>query len=317
MTITSEASKRVTQCIDICASGGNPPCDPVLHDAKAKPPRYNKSELRLGRTTSHVNVVADSADDAFWREKRSTAPRKNTPGIPNKIVKQRSIFVFLAFGLVLLKTQLDGAQSRTFTDAEGRTLIAEVIEADAKTIRIRRDDGVVFDLPRERLSESDQTFIDEWIRDRAFAYGGIEVTMRRVRLKSERAQTKSSVRTTEQWCYKFSVQNHSRMQLDNLAVEYRVFWTNDRASVKEKELPRLRIDGDATISSLAPRESTELSTKTITLRTTELKSGRRYAGTSKRRVSDSLAGIWIRVLQDDVVLHEFARPSKLIKEEEW
>jgi len=206
---------------------------------------------------------------------------------------------------------------RTFTDREGKTIAAELIEADADSVRIRRDDGVIFDLPRERLSDPDQKFIDQWLRERAFAYGGIEVNAWRVRLKSDRDQTKSSVRTTEEWCYKFSVQNHSRMTLDQLTVEYRIFWIDDRANIKSENLPRLRVEGSETIPALAPRAIAELTTKTIPLRSTELRPGRRYAGTGKHRVEDSLAGIWIRVMDDGVVLHEFARPSRLTKEERW
>lgn len=230
---------------------------------------------------------------------------------------QTRVSVSLVLGLILLAPWLVWAQVRTFTDTEGKTIEAELIEADAGSVRVRRDDGVVFDVARERLSESDQEFIDQWIRQRAFAYGGIEVNAWRVRLKSDRDQTKSSVRTTEEWCYKFSVQNHSRMTLDRLAVEYRIFWIDDRSNVKSENLPRLRVEGTDRIPALAPHESAELTTKTITLRGTKLRPGRRYAGTGKHRVEDSIAGIWIRVMQDDVVLHEFARPSRLIKEERW
>lgn len=239
------------------------------------------------------------------------------PGCPVKVMSRANVSVSLALGLILLALQPARAQMRTFTDTEGRTVVAELIEADRESIRFRRDDGIVFDLARDRLSESDQQFIDDWIQQRAFTYGGIEVKAWRVRLNSDRDLTKSSVRTTEEWCYKFSVQNHSRMQLDDLTVEYRIFWTDDRANTKTKKLPQLRVEGRTAMGSLDQRESAEFATKTITLRSTELQPGRRYAGTGKRRVADALAGIWIRVMQGDTLLEEYASPTKLTKEEKW
>jgi len=47
----------------------------------------------------------------------------------------------------------------TFTDQQGRELVAEVIETKTDALRIRRQaDGQVFDLPIRLLSESDQAF---------------------------------------------------------------------------------------------------------------------------------------------------------------
>ncbi|WOO39321.1 C39 family peptidase [Rubellicoccus peritrichatus] len=61
------------------------------------------------------------------------------------------------FLLLLLPFILNG---RTFTDKSGREIEAEIVNYDGgDTVSIRRADGIVFDLPLERLSEKDQEFI--------------------------------------------------------------------------------------------------------------------------------------------------------------
>ena len=53
---------------------------------------------------------------------------------------------------------------RTWTDFQGRTIEARLLQADLskKTIEIKRADGVIFTLPIARLSQGDQQFIHNW-----------------------------------------------------------------------------------------------------------------------------------------------------------
>jgi len=52
------------------------------------------------------------------------------------------------------------AAFRTFTDPQGREISAEVMSYDGQTAKIRRADGQVFTLSRDRFSEADQAFLD-------------------------------------------------------------------------------------------------------------------------------------------------------------
>ena len=53
---------------------------------------------------------------------------------------------------------------RTWTDAQGRSIEARLLQADTSkaTIEIERADGVRFTLPIARLSQADQQFIQNW-----------------------------------------------------------------------------------------------------------------------------------------------------------
>ncbi len=56
------------------------------------------------------------------------------------------------------------SDARTWTDVQGRTIEARLINADATagTIEIERADGAHFTLPVSRLSAQDQVFVREW-----------------------------------------------------------------------------------------------------------------------------------------------------------
>ncbi len=54
---------------------------------------------------------------------------------------------------------------RTWTDVQGRTLTARLLQVDATkaTIEIERADGAHFTLPLARLSYADQQFVQNWV----------------------------------------------------------------------------------------------------------------------------------------------------------
>lgn len=54
------------------------------------------------------------------------------------------------------------AEQRTWTDTQGRTLRAEMLEKRGENIVVKRDDGLVFTLPIERLINSDREYAAQW-----------------------------------------------------------------------------------------------------------------------------------------------------------
>jgi hypothetical protein len=69
----------------------------------------------------------------------------------------------LRFATVLvLFTTLAGllrAEPRTWTNRDGRTLVAELVSIDEKAVTVRSADGRTFTIPRSTLSDADQTFL--------------------------------------------------------------------------------------------------------------------------------------------------------------
>lgn len=74
----------------------------------------------------------------------------------------RIVTLFLLMAALLCK----GGEMRTFTDAEGRKITAELTEARADSVSIRRKDGRKFDLEMAKLSADDQKYARDWIAKR-------------------------------------------------------------------------------------------------------------------------------------------------------
>jgi hypothetical protein len=209
------------------------------------------------------------------------------------------------------------AQMRTFTDTQGRTITAELVDSTVSTVRIRRDDGRTFEIEKSVLGPADLEFVAAWEQKRAFAYGGLEIAARRVRLESDRRQTKSSVKKEETWCWKVDLRNGSRATLEGLAVEWRVFYKDDTARADTAKLPLKRQQGRTPVGTLEPGATVEIQTSPLVLQSTELRPGRVYADTNKRKVEDSLEGVWIRLVRGREVLAEHAMPSDLPRRADW
>lgn len=67
----------------------------------------------------------------------------------------------LALGLMMPAGAVE-AEPRVWTDTQGRTIRAELLEKRADTIVVKRDDGQIFNLPLERLVNSDREFVAKW-----------------------------------------------------------------------------------------------------------------------------------------------------------
>lgn len=75
------------------------------------------------------------------------------------------------FALLLSITLPVLAQDRTWTSAEGKTFEGSLKSATETTAELRRSDGRTFELPLEKLSEADQTFIKQYLADQNRANG--------------------------------------------------------------------------------------------------------------------------------------------------
>src|SRR5690606_16294923 len=63
-------------------------------------------------------------------------------------------------GLVLMASAR--AEPRVWTDVQGRTILAELMEKKADAVVLKRDDGLLFTLPLDRLINSDRQFVADW-----------------------------------------------------------------------------------------------------------------------------------------------------------
>lgn len=71
-------------------------------------------------------------------------------------------FLFLFVFVNLIIGNISSGEMRTFTDATERQIQAEIIDVIGSSVRMRRNDGLVFTIEISKLSEEDQLFIETW-----------------------------------------------------------------------------------------------------------------------------------------------------------
>ena len=68
---------------------------------------------------------------------------------------------------IFCSLKLAGGDFREFSNSDGVRIEAEVLEATATAITIRRQDGKVFkDVPLERFCEADRKYVRKWLADK-------------------------------------------------------------------------------------------------------------------------------------------------------
>jgi len=72
----------------------------------------------------------------------------------------------LTCSLFVLATLPLFAEIRTFTDKEGRKLEAELVKVEDDHISVKRKDGMLFDIPFDKLSEADIEFSKTWTAEK-------------------------------------------------------------------------------------------------------------------------------------------------------
>lgn len=72
----------------------------------------------------------------------------------------------LLIGLLTFAVSAPSLQGRTFTDAQGRTIEADLISVTGETARVRKKDKTEFELPLAKLSDADREFVKKWEKDR-------------------------------------------------------------------------------------------------------------------------------------------------------
>lgn len=213
------------------------------------------------------------------------------------------------------------ARSEPFklTDTQGRSIDADVISVENDIARIKRADGLRFDLPLANLIEADQKALRDWAKreaDKPLPANAIEVVAGRGMFgstkseaqvpnpdESARNHTLTQITTHERWGYNLTITNKSGRLLENLRVEYLLFGP--------KGYQNSVTSGRQSVGPLKPNEKIDLKTATITL------TKQAYKGDSATPVGNRLRGVWVRIYRGGELVHESSTPENLLLSEQW
>lgn len=218
--------------------------------------------------------------------------------------------------LVLLLTAfcVCAAEAHLWTDTQGRTLKGEFVEATAKEVTVRRDDGTVVRIDRSLLSAEDLAYADKEQANRPIA---VRIEVSRGKFSSQRSETTSRITTMEKWGYEIKVTNTTNLTGQNVRVEYRLFVRKAAApgAKAPKDTSLTGKAGQHTVGSLNGRGVESFRTDTIDTKVIELQPGYVWGETNNNdAVTDKLEGIWLRVYQNDKIIGEYLSADSLRKE---
>lgn len=209
------------------------------------------------------------------------------------------------------------AESRTFTDNFGRTITAEILSVDGDQVRIRREDGQVFNLSISKLTEADQKFISNWSAAKAGPDATedeksapdpkkIIVGVSRARFSSRTlSKYDGYTHKHEDWGYSIQVTNHHLRPIENLRVEYNLF----ARTYSDISSPTL-ITGGKNLKKLRSRDDEVFRTTTAEV----CKRRDTFYGSNSQ---GEMRGIWFRVYADGKLLIEQSSPESLMTSEKW
>lgn len=142
----------------------------------------------------------------------------------------------LAVGLPSVAAQGSDGELHEFTDKTGKKILAELlaVSEDRRTMRIRREDGQVFQSEIVALSLDDQQFIKDWMESRpddaaimpAEIDYRLEMEIAKKALGTERHTYRSYDLEQKMQNFAITVTNLSRDSLSGAQVEYVIVWAN-------------------------------------------------------------------------------------------
>ncbi|MFP6872321.1 MAG: hypothetical protein VCA55_02335 [Verrucomicrobiales bacterium] len=157
------------------------------------------------------------------------------------------------------------AEMRTFTSSEGsKTLQAKMLDYSAAkgTARILRSDGKTMTIPVKALSETDQTYIKDWYQS-SMAGRRLAIRVSDEEVKTGERKANNGRVTAYDSRFKLNVRNNGDSAFEDIEIKYCIFYTIDGVDgAKNRELVT---NGQANISSIAPRTDQDIATDAVKL----------------------------------------------------
>ncbi|HSJ04960.1 MAG: hypothetical protein ACAI34_14230 [Verrucomicrobium sp.] len=212
----------------------------------------------------------------------------------------------LTLGFCLGSTELLRADSRTFTSADGRKLVAEIVGATPDTVSLKLADGSTATLPLIRLAEEDREVIGQWRKanPQAIRYNfTVDWTDECVSGKKRaRGNGPAIVEAKEKWVCHFKVLNRSGMTLENVELRYQIHYVSVDGKAQTSEV----VKGRKAIPAVKFNDTAVVDSDVVELDVMQLAPGFTWADPKMRRKeNDDIKGVVVTLYHDGKQVHEF------------
>ncbi|MEM8954186.1 MAG: hypothetical protein AAGD22_08555 [Verrucomicrobiota bacterium] len=189
-------------------------------------------------------------------------------------------------------------EMRVFTNDAGAEITAELLYGTEDTVTIRMEGGRELTTEITRFSAEDQEYIREWIEEhpRPIDYHFDLRYEKKMTGKKER-QTNSHEIKEEKWVYDVVLENRSRVLVEGLEMRYRIYVQSEHVEGKnEKEI--FVKDGIIEVPAMENGERKEMRTVSVPVMESVLRDGYVYKSGDRKRQSDYVAGLWVKIFLD-------------------
>jgi hypothetical protein len=209
---------------------------------------------------------------------------------------------------------LGSAQVRTLTDQMGRTIRAEVLSVEDGTVKIRREDGQLFEMSLANLSDDDQIAVKASAKKNPPVVGEVtkttpvpgSVTMSVSRGKFDVDVTYKSLYSKDSyefWGYNIQLVNTTLKPIEDVRVEYNIFGRLYSGSTQSVET------GRQVVEALGAKKDTTFRTKAFRLN--------RWKSLGSSGSGGELSGVWAKLYVGDTLLTEYSSPDSIKTKEKW
>ncbi len=226
----------------------------------------------------------------------------------------------LLFALLILFTATHlNAEFREFTDQQGRSMKAELINVIGQEVMLKREDGNTFTVSPNIFCEEDKEYIQIWMVQKLNERDSL-LTVNARSSETNKKKMDDGLAKMEKWdgYYKVTIENESDLLLQNLKVEYRLWAFHMNMAAQSRDDGKTEIiKKDITIPMIKGRDEFAFDTAKAELSSIDLDSNVIWAGGGKDSSKDKLEGIWIRIYYKGVLIKDWSNPSSLKDKLNW
>ena len=223
------------------------------------------------------------------------------------------------FAFVLAAASVQGAY-REFTDQQGRSMKAELINVIGSKVRIKRDDGATFNVTPNLFCEEDAEYIRIWMMTTLAERDSLlKINAKASGTKPQEVNMGTGIEA-EKWSgyYKIDLENESDIDLSEIHLEYvYLAFHMELGADKRREGKTQIVKGDLTIPRIKGRGEFAFDSVKCDMLNTELASGYVWADGGKDQSKDKLEGIWIRVYYSGRLIQEWSYPTNMVEKYSW
>ncbi len=208
---------------------------------------------------------------------------------------------------------------RTFSSKQGDTLEAEYVNVVGDNVILKNTEGKTLTIPIDSFVDKDRDYIYyRHVKDTLGRDGPVQLKMREAKGKVTQTQEPGINISSWEAGYKVTLENTSSLPLKDLVVQYGLFKLAAEAGGKTASSGDIHDAwGQLSVPFIDSKRTFDFETDKMPMRSLKLRSNTVWADGGKRRNTDDLKGLWVRVYWKDILVLEHKSSPSTLADEKW